>query len=118
MLAARSALVLASAAVGLPGPVDGVRAVVDDDDGLREEAVAARRLGFTGKLCIHTRQVAVVRSAFAPSTDEVRWARQVIAALDGGVDPGGAGVRVVDGAMVDRPVLARARRIIEQEEAG
>lgn len=116
MLAARSALVMASAAAGLPGPVDGVRAAVHDD-GLHDEAVAARRLGFTGKLCIHPRQVPVVRSALAPSTDELRWARQVIAALDGGEDSAGTGVRMVDGAMVDRPVVARARRIIEQEGA-
>jgi citrate lyase subunit beta/citryl-CoA lyase len=118
MLAARSALVLGSAAAGLPGPVDGVWASVVNDDGLREEAVAARRLGFTGKLCIHPRQVRGVRSAFVPSADELRWARQVIAAVDAGDDTSGTGVRMVDGAMVDRPVIDRARRMIEQEEAG
>jgi len=120
LLGGRSALVYASAAAGLPGPVDGVRAAIDDEAGLREEAEAARRLGYAGKLCIHPRQVPVVRTAFAPTAGEVSWARRVLDAVD---DPGATGatpdaatgtgaVVTVDGAMVDKPVLDRARRIL------
>jgi citrate lyase subunit beta/citryl-CoA lyase len=113
LLLARTALVLASAAGGLPGPVDGVRAAVDDEGGLRAEATAARRLGFTGKLCIHPRQVPTVLTAFAPTADEVAWARRILSAADGG-----PAVAAVDGAMVDKPVLDRARRVLEQEQSG
>lgn len=109
LLAARSAVVLASAVAGLPGPVDGVRAAIDDDAGLHEEATAARRLGYAGKLCIHPRQVPTVLGVFRPTDEEAAWARSVLAA----VDPG-TGVARVDGAMVDKPVLDRARRILEQ----
>jgi len=54
---ARSALVLASAAEDLAAPVDGVSAAVDDEATLRQDATLARRLGYTGKLLIHPKQV-------------------------------------------------------------
>jgi len=103
---ARTALVYASAAAGLPGPVDGVRGAVDDEAGLREETVQARRLGLTGKLCIHPRQVGLVAEVLRPSADEVAWARRI---ADAGVD----GVATVDGQMVDKPVVDRALRILQ-----
>lgn len=105
MLLARSTLVLASRVAGLPGPVDGVTTDLTDLSVTRADAQRARRLGFTGKLCVHPRQVAVVHDAFRPEPDQVAWARRVVAA-----DTGGAGV--VDGAMVDAPVVARARAIL------
>jgi citrate lyase subunit beta / citryl-CoA lyase len=104
----RSRLVVASAAAGLPPPVDGPTLRVDDPDAVRVEARAVRALGFTGKLCIHPAQVEPVNDAFAHSADEVAWARGVVAAAAAGGD----GVFVYDGAMVDAPVLRRARRIL------
>ena len=111
LLASRSALVLASAAAGLAGPVDGVRARLDDEPGLREETAAARRLGFTGKLCIHPRQVATVHDVLRPTDEEVAWARRILDSVIEGAIEGGGAVKV-DGAMVDKPVLDRARRIL------
>jgi citrate lyase subunit beta / citryl-CoA lyase len=110
----RCSLVLASAANGLPGPVDGVWATVDDDAGLQAETARAKRLGFTGKLCIHPRQVPTVHQGFAASAQEMAWATRVLAAVEERSD----GVTVVDGVMVDRPVLARARRIRAQAPDG
>lgn len=105
---ARSALVIASRAAGIAGPIDSVTVDLDDASVAGRDAVHARRLGFTGKLCIHPRQVAAVNAAMSPSDDEAAWAERVIAA---GSD-GSAGAVRVDGAMVDAPVLARARRIL------
>jgi len=104
----RMALVLASAAAGLPGPIDGVRAAIDDADGLRAETQAARRLGYTAKLCIHPRQVADVDEVLRPSAEEIAWATRILAAL---LDQPTAGVVTVDGRMVDKPVIDRAHRI-------
>jgi citrate lyase subunit beta/citryl-CoA lyase len=103
----RQTLVLVSAAADLPGPVDGVHAAIgaDADAGLRQELEHARRLGFTGKLCIHPTQVAATEELLAPTTEDVAWARRVVAAA---VD----GVGVVDGKMVDPPVITRARRLM------
>lgn len=110
LLVTRTALVLASAAAGLPGPVDGVTAGIDDPERLTDDATHGRRLGFTGKLCIHPRQVAVVAEALRPSAEEHAWAESVIAAAGAA---GEGGVAVVNGAMVDKPVLDRATRILQ-----
>ncbi|MGI5144484.1 HpcH/HpaI aldolase/citrate lyase family protein [Streptomyces sp. CA-106110] len=101
---ARSRLVSASAAAGLCPPVDGVTTSVADMDALTADIVHARRLGFTGKLCIHPAQIAAVTAHLAPTESEQRWARAVVAAGDS--------VTVVDGEMVDKPLLERARRIL------
>lgn len=106
MATARGALVLASAAAGLAAPVDGVTGTVDDTQRLSDDVAASHALGFGGKLCIHPRQVAPVAGAFAPSADDLAWARRV---LDGAGDNG---VAVVDGRMIDKPVVQRARRVL------
>ncbi|MDB5889933.1 MAG: CoA ester lyase [Polaromonas sp.] len=105
-----SKLVLVSRVAGLTPPVDGVMAKLSNDSGWLREAQRARDLGFGGKLCIHPRQVGAVNAGFAPSEDEIRWAKKMIA---------GAGERataVIDGEFVDRPVLLRAKAIIQQTE--
>ena len=104
MATARGHLVLASAAAGLPGPVDGVTVAVADDAAAGEDARYARRLGFGGKLCIHPRQVAAVRAAFEPSVQEQQWAARVVAASRASA----GGVLTLDGRMVDKPVVDRA----------
>lgn len=57
-------------------PVDGVWTDLSDDDGLRLEAREAAWMGFQSKLCVHPRQVAVIREAFAPGDDDVDRARR------------------------------------------
>ncbi len=114
LLLARSALVIASRLAGIDPPVDGVTTALHEPEILAADVGRARGLGFTGKLCIHPAQVEAVARGFAPSADEVAWARRITAAADG------AGAVAVDGAMVDRPVLERARRILAygQQRAG
>jgi len=101
---ARSRLVLASAAAGICPPVDGVTTAVRDPQALAADTAHARRLGFSGKLCIHPAQTGPVTDGFAPSESELRWARAVLDA--------GESVTTVDGHMVDKPVLERARNLL------
>ena len=107
MLMARSLLVLASRAQGLPGPLDGVTSKIDDDSLLKDDLHAALELGMSGKLLIHPRQVAVTHDAFRPSDEEVTWAQRVVESTKGG-----EAVVKVDGLMVDAPVLLRAQAIL------
>jgi len=65
--------------------------------------------GFGAKLCIHPRQVAVIRKALLPTVAEIDWARRVVAAAEGA-----AGAVQVDGKMVDRPVVLKARAILDR----
>jgi citrate lyase subunit beta/citryl-CoA lyase len=104
-------LCLAGAVAAGVQPVDGVFADFRDDEGLRAEAEAARREGFTGKLAIHPAQVAVINAAFSPSADEIRAAEQIVAAFEAHPN---AGVLSVDGKMVDRPHLVQAKRVLER----
>lgn len=102
-------LVLASRLAGLPPPLDGVTPEIDDADRLISDARASREGGFAGKLCIHPRQVPLVQRAFRPSEREIAWAQSVVAAgLEGG------GVAAADGAMIDRPLLERARLVLRE----
>src|SRR5919107_783460 len=75
-------LCLAGAAAAGVQPVDGVFADFKDDDGLKAEAEAARREGFTGKLAIHPAQVPVINAAFTPSNSEVQHAEEIVAAFE------------------------------------
>jgi citrate lyase beta subunit len=111
----RSKLVLDSVAAGLRAPFDVVHLDVDDTKGLEEECRLARSLGLRGKTCIHPAQVVVVNLAFLPSETEVAWARRVLAANDAAAADG-RGVFALEGAMVDRPVVERARRVLLETE--
>lgn len=106
MAPARGALVLASAAAGIAPPMDGVTAAVDDLARVRDDAEHGRRLGFSGKLCIHPRQVSTVDEAMRPEDAEIAWATSILKSA------GDDGVSVVNGQMIDRPVVERARRIL------
>ena len=104
----RSQIVLVSRVAGIQPPIDGPTTTFTDPESVRADAVRARRMGFGGKLCIHPAQVMSVHEAFAPTADEVAWARRVVAA--DATAPGA--VTAVDGEMVDRPVVARAHAIL------
>ncbi|WEH19692.1 CoA ester lyase [Streptomyces sp. VNUA24] len=107
---ARSALVLATAAARCGAPVDGVTTALDDEHALTEDTAHARSLGFTGKLCIHPRQVPVVHRVLAPTEDQIQWARAVLAI-------GAQGSVVAHaGQMIDRPVLLRAQALLHRAE--
>jgi citrate lyase subunit beta/citryl-CoA lyase len=107
---ARSLCLAGAVAAGVQ-PVDGVFADFKDDKGLRAEAEAAHREGFTGKLAIHPAQVGIINAAFTPSAEDVRHAEAIVAAFEAQPD---AGVLSVGGKMVDRPHLTQARRVLER----
>ncbi|MFF7397541.1 HpcH/HpaI aldolase/citrate lyase family protein [Achromobacter sp. NPDC008082] len=107
MTAIRTEIVLACRHAGLAAPIDGVSLEFNDPEQMQADARRARQLGFGGKLCIHPRQVAAVNAAFQPTPSEQDWARRVLAAFD--ASHGAA--TALDGKMIDKPVVERARRI-------
>ena len=116
LLFAQSRIVLASAAAGLPAPIDGPCLRVDDVEGLRAEATSARQLGFGGKACIHPLQVESVRRVFTPSPEDVAWATTVVTAYEAARERG-RGVVSMQGQMIDLPVAKRAYGILAKAEA-
>lgn len=111
MFWARSHIVLAAMAAGIDA-IDTVFADLDDEEAFTAEVKMAKQLGFSGKSLIHPSQINVVHALFSPGTEEIRQARRIIDAMEE-AEQKGAGVIVVDGKMVDEPVLVRARRVME-----
>lgn len=106
---ARGRVIAAAAAAGIAAPIDGVTTKLDSPEALARDLVVTRELGFGGKLCIHPSQVADVNDALRPTSDELDWARRIMEHAATG------GVSVVDGVMVDPPVLARAAALLQRE---
>jgi citrate lyase subunit beta / citryl-CoA lyase len=110
----RSRIVVASKVAGIAPPVDLVTLAIDDQDLLRQHAARSRNFGFGGKLCIHPKQIPITNDAFRPSDEEVAWARAVLDELS--TRPEDA-VFAHRGELVDRPVIQRAKQIIEHNSA-
>jgi citrate lyase subunit beta/citryl-CoA lyase len=108
--AVRSRIVVASKVAGIAPPVDLVTLAIDDQDLLRRHAGRSRSFGFGGKLCIHPKQIPITNDAFRPSDEEVAWARAILDEL--ATRPGDA-VFSHNGELVDRPVIERAKQVIE-----
>ena len=106
---ARYAILLHSVLAQLAPPLDSVFADINNSAGMAHMAADARDMGFGGLLCIHPGQVAVIHAAFMPRQDELDRARRV---LDAVASTGG--VFVLDGQMVDAPVIGLARRVLRR----
>jgi len=113
LLYARSRIVHAAALAGV-GAIDVPWAPLDDPAGLGLETRRVARLGFTGKLAIHPAHVAHIHAALAPDPAEVDSALRIVEAAEGATE----GVVVVDGRMVDRPIVLAARRILARAGVG
>lgn len=106
------ARVLLAAGVHGRAALDAVYLDLDDLEGQRREASDAAALGFYGTVCLHPRQVAVVREAYRPTPEQITWATMI---LDATAERDGA--QRVAGLMVDEPVLAQARQILRRRDA-
>jgi citrate lyase subunit beta/citryl-CoA lyase len=88
---------------------------INDERGLVAEANQAQAIGYTGKYIIHPDQAAPVNTAFSPSADELAYARRVVAAAAGAAKQRRGSI-ALDGAMVDAPIIERARHVIALAE--
>ena len=105
---ARSFCLLGAAAAGVAA-VETIHGDFRDESGLRRRAQQARRAGFRGMLAIHPAQVDVINEAFTPSAAELRAAQEIVDLFAANA---GAGVVAHNGAMLDRPHLARAQALL------
>lgn len=88
--------------------MDGPFANYKDAAGLAKACGVARALGFDGKQCIHPLQLAPVNAAFAPSAEEVAWARRVIEKYEQALAEGRGAVGS-DGMMIDAANIRMAQ---------
>ncbi|MEL7199277.1 MAG: CoA ester lyase [Pseudomonadota bacterium] len=107
---ARSLCLLAAAKAEVM-PIETVQPEFRDLDTLSARARSVRASGFRGMLAIHPAQVDPINAAFTPSTDEIAHARAVVKAF---ADNPGAGVVAMNGAMLDRPHLVLAEKLLAE----
>ncbi|HEY6965470.1 MAG TPA: CoA ester lyase [Erythrobacter sp.] len=107
---ARSLCLIGASAAGVAA-IETVQPEFRDLDALAARARRVRAQGFRGMLAIHPAQVEPINEAFTPSAEELAHARAVVQAF---ADHPGAGVVALDGAMLDRPHLALAQRLLAE----
>ena len=108
---ARRRLVTAAKAAG-KAAVDTVFADVKDLDGLRRESLYAKQLGYDGKAAVSPAQISVIHQAFLPKEAEIRRAKAVVEAFAQARQQS-SGIALLDGAMIDKPVLEQAEAILQ-----
>jgi citrate lyase subunit beta/citryl-CoA lyase len=112
LLFARSMVAMASAAERVLS-IDCVYPDLEDNDGLLADAMYARELGFSSKSTFHPCQVAAINEVFGSSPSELEYAIKVVEAFENAQRRGEASV-TVDGRLVDRPIVLRARKVLAQ----
>ena len=110
---ARSLCLIGASAAGVAA-IETVQPEFRDLEALEARAKSVRAQGFRGMLAIHPAQVDPINAAFTPSAEELSHARAVVAAF---AEHPGAGVVALDGAMLDRPHLALAQRLLAEASA-
>lgn len=115
LLTARSLILFAARAAGIDA-IDTVFSNVNDEKGFSEEVKLIKQLGFDGKSIINPRQIETVHEIFTPSKEEVAKSIRIIEASSE-AEAKGSGVVSLDGRMIDRPIVERARRVLAFADA-
>ncbi|EPF20622.1 Citrate lyase subunit beta [Cedecea davisae] len=112
---ARCAVLHAARAAGIDA-FDVVWSDVNNEAGFLREVELIRKMGFNGKSLINPRQIELLHNAYAPTQEEVDYARRVIAAADEG-ERNGLGVVSLNGKMIDAPIINHAQVVLERASA-
>jgi citrate lyase subunit beta/citryl-CoA lyase len=106
----RSLVVIAAKAAGVQA-LDTVFSDLSDEEGLREDTLEIKGMGFDGRAAIHPAQIEIIHECFTPTEQEMLHAVNVVAAATKARNEG-SGVAVVNGKMVDKPIIERAEKLI------
>ena len=115
LLFARSMIVNAARAAGIMA-LDTVYSDVNNEEGFRREAELIKKLGFDGKSVINPRQIPPLHEVFTPSEKDLQKAYAIMDAIEE-AKRRGSGVIALNGKMIDKPVVERAKYMIERANA-
>jgi citrate lyase beta subunit len=107
----RALIALASKAAKLAKPFDTVFTDVADEAGLRASTLRGKALGYGGKAAIHPKQVAAILDVYWPTETERAWSARVVEAAAERAERG-EGAFLLEGRMIDDPIVARARELL------
>ena len=108
---ARSQVVNACKAAGIQA-IDSVFSDVGDMEGLKQNVLRSKALGFDGMGCIHPRQIGVIHEYFAPDVLEIDKAMKIVNAFFEATEKG-LGVVSLGTKMIDPPIVKRAQKTID-----
>ncbi|KOF10215.1 hypothetical protein AC739_10735 [Planococcus glaciei] len=111
---ARSRIVTYAKAAGVEGIYDTVFPDIHNTESLQKRAVSARALGFNGQMAVHPKQLETIHEVYSPSREDIDWAVKVLHHAEH--EAKGAGVFMLDGKMVDRPIIEKAKQIYQAAE--
>jgi len=98
--------------------LDFVYSDVKNTEGFRNNVLAGKQLGYTGKSVVHPDQIAIVHECYTPTAKEIEHANAVLSSYDEAV-ANGSGVIALNGKMIDTPMVTRAKDILAYaQEAG
>ncbi len=111
LLYARSRVVHAAASAGIDA-IDVPYLDLEDPDGMEREACRVRDLGFSGKGAIHPKQIPILNGVFTPDDAAISHAKRILQAFA----EADTGLVVVDGKLIEKPVLREMHRILSIAE--
>lgn len=115
LLFARSSIVLAARAAGIQA-IDTVYTDVENEEGLLRETKLIKQLGFDGKSVVNPKQIDTIHAVFAPTSEEIAYAKDVIDAIETAKQQG-SGVASLRGKMIDKPIVIRAKHLLRLAKA-
>lgn len=116
LLFARCMILNAARSAGIAA-LDTVYSDVNNEEGFIAEATLIKKLGFDGKSVINPRQIEPLHHVFMPSEKDLNKARAIMDAI-AEANARGSGVASLKGKMIDKPVVTRAKRLLDLYEAG
>ena len=116
LLFARCMILNAARSAGIAA-LDTVYSDVNNEEGFIAEATLIKKLGFDGKSVINPRQIEPLHHVFMPSEKDLNKARAIMDAI-AEANARGSGVASLKGKMIDKPVVTRAKRLLDLYKAG
>ena len=107
----RAKIPLDARAAGISA-IDAIWQDLKDLDGLKQDCIIGKSLGYAGKSIIHPDQIDIAHQIFAPNKSEIEWANQVCSVYESSSKKG-KGATVVDGKMIDEVHYKQAKALLE-----
>lgn len=111
LLFGRSMVLLAARAAGIAA-IDTVYSDVNNEEGFRAEVQLIKQLGFDGKSVINPRQIKPVHEIYTPTEKEIQKSLDIMDAIEE-ANRKGSGVISLKGKMIDKPIVERAKRVLD-----
>lgn len=107
LLFARCTIINSAAMFNIPA-YDTAYFILEDEEGLLNETIKIKELGFSGKTAIHPKQIGIINSIFTPTSDEISEAKKIIELYEEGL----TGIARMDKQMVGPPFYKLAQKIL------